>query len=624
MRKIFVFLGISVLALTVSAQSYHNNTWYSIYDDTEHVMNTQADYTANGVFAPTAGQLNVRWGYEWIDWLGVARKVNTQVLESSNGGSSTNKIGMLAENTENGSRTNESFFTGRDINWIKFNRPNDEGLGGPTHKVHVYHFDIPLAKHILLASGEYGTTTASNDFGQVERGSVSEPYMVNLRSFLTNGDITITSSDPDNFRISSPENTQGLVYEVGANACASANGTAQAASGGTLGKIANYAFPIYFTPQKGGVFEATVTITDGTSTATVTVSGTAPKTPQTITWAQEETELLTTGTIVPAEASSGLEVKYTFAPSGIVSYADGAFTIISDGVVSITASQKGDDIYEAAASLTKTFTIYPAENTNIYSAEICEGGFYQDDHFGDLTEAGLYTDTIPTVHGGDSIIQLTLIVHPLFYSEASLVIKEGEPAVWQGVELGELPVGDTTLVAPFVSVYGCDSVYTLHLTVRPLIVTYGEDSIFACSGEVVEYEGRTYRRTTNDSVLLPGRNYAGVDSIVALTVIFYQPFAAEAYMTIAEGDAETWQDKDLSLFPVGDTTLVAEYQTVHGCDSTYTLYLTVEEKTEPVDPKEDLPHTEADLTGVHKIMKNGTLYIRKGDELFDLSGRKAR
>ena len=138
----------------------------------------------------------------------------------------------------------------------------------------------------------------------------------------------------------------------------------------------------------------------------------------------------------------------------------------------------------------------------------------------------------------------------------------------------------------------------------------------------MEYEGRTYRRTTNDSVVLSGRNYAGGDSIVALVVIFSQSFSAEAYMTISEGDAETWQEIDLSLFPTGDTTLVAEYQTTFGCDSTYTLYLTVEEKDE--NPKEDLPHTEADQTGVQKILLNGRLYIRKGDELFDLSGRKAR
>jgi hypothetical protein len=51
------------------------------------------------------------------------------------------------------------------------------------------------------------------------------------------------------------------------------------------------------------------------------------------------------------------------------------------------------------------------------------------------------------------------------------------------------------------------------------------------------------------------------------------------------------------------------------------LYLTVEEKTE--EPKDEaVPSTEADKIGVQKIMKDGMLYIRKGEELFDIRGRK--
>ena len=107
-------------------------------------------------------------------------------------------------------------------------------------------------------------------------------------------------------------------------------------------------------------------------------------------------------------------------------------------------------------------------------------------------------------------------------------------------------------------------------------------------------------------------------AVTRLCISFSQPFSAESYLTITVGDAEVWQDIDLSVFPVGDTTLVAQYQTIHGCDSTYMLYLTVEDK------EEGLPFTEADQVSVQKVVINGTLYIRKGDELFDLSGRKAR
>ena len=602
---------LCMLSVSLSAQTYKNGTWYSLYDESEHTMNTQGDYETGTVFAPTAKQLNVKWKYEWIDWLGVAKKIDTDAQTSSNGGTSYNTVGSFAENTANGSNTTEHFSVNANINRIKFNRS-----GLPTHKVIVYHIDVPLAKHILLASGEYGTTAAAKNFGEVAYNTVSEAYTVNLRSFLSNGDITVSCSDTLNFHVGTPDNTEGIVYAVGANACASANGTAAEAQGGTLGKISNYAFSVYFTPKACGTFVDTVTITDGTSTAIVALSGTAPKFDQTIEWLQEDSVLLTKDTIVPATASSELEVEYTFAPEGIVTFADGAFTILSEGVVTVTASQAGNEFYNPAEAVAKTFTIYPAETGYAYSAEICEGAFYSDDNFQNLTEEGVYTDTLPAAFGADSIISLTLIVHPLFALEQELSITEGDSVEWQGIDLSVLPVGDTTFVAAYQSIYGCDSTYTLHLNVKPFIVTYGYDTIHACQGETVEYEGRTYKRTTDDIITLPGQNYAGGDSIVYLSVIFTQPFSIEAYLTITEGDAETWQDIDLSVFPAGDTMLVAEYQTVYGCDSTYTLYLTVE------DREEGLPFTEADRISVRKVYIDGSIYIRKGDELFDLSGRK--
>ena len=85
---------------------------------------------------------------------------------------------------------------------------------------------------------------------------------------------------------------------------------------------------------------------------------------------------------------------------------------------------------------------------------------------------------------------------------------------------------------------------------------------------------------------------------------------------IIEGENEVWQEIDLSLLPVGDTILVAEYQTLHGCDSVYTLYLIVEPNTEAV------PFTNAEELNVQKVLIDNAVYIRKGEELFDIRGRK--
>ena len=617
MKKIYLLSMLCLLSLSLCAQTYNNGTWYSIYDVSEHTMNTQGDYETGTVFAPAAGQLNVQWKYEWIDWLGVARKIDTKAQTSSNGGSSYSDVGSFAENTANGSNTTEHFSVNANINRIKFNRS-----GLPTHKVIVYHIDVPLAKHILLASGEYGTTSASKDFGEVAYNTVSEAYTVNLRSFLSNGDITVSCSDTLNFHVGTPDNTEGILYAVGANACASANGKADAAGGNTLGKIANYDFDIYFTPQEEGVQEGVITITDGTSTAKIQVSGIGTEKPapskltQTITW-ETETEILTSDTIKPASASSGLEVKYTFEPENIVQYAEGKFVIMAEGTVTITASQEGDEQYEASETVSKTITIYPAVTHYNYTRTICEGDEYTDENFTQLTKAELYYDTLKTIHGGDSIICLTLTVNPLYHFEESKSIKEGEGGMWQQIDLSILPVGDTTLVAAYKSLTSCDSTYTLHLTVKPRITTYGKDSISLCAGDTAVYEGKIYRRAMRDSILVSRPNQFGGDSIVELVIEVHPVLNITLASTITQGDLETWQDIDLSQMPVGDTTLVAEYTSVYGCDSTYVLHLTVEEKRQ-----DGLHAINADEGKVRKELHQGRLYIRKGDEWYDTFGRK--
>lgn len=523
--------------MTISAQTYNNGVWYALYDDGEHTMNTQGDYETGNIFAPTDGTLNVQWRYEWLDWLGVARKIDTDVLESANGGKNTKQIGSFQENTDKNSQTTEVFSVSQDINWIKYNRS-----GLPTHKVIIYHQDIVLARHILLSSGDYGTTSATLSFDTQDMYSVSAGQDVHFRSFLTNGDITITCSEPEIFRLGSSENTSGLTYAVGPNACASSNGTASTAGGSSLGKIANYDFEVFFAPQEDKDYQATVTITDGTSTATVSVSG---------------------------------KGRYVAPPT-------------------------------------------PPEDTYFaYTAAICEGESYSDELFKNLTLAGEYVDTIPNKAGVDSIITLTLSVNPLYAFEDSLTLYVGEPKSWQGIDLSVLPIGDTTLVASYAALTTCDSTYTLYLTIRPRITTFGNDTIELCHGEKATYAGRTYQRPMVDSILLTEPNRFGGDSIVELVVIVYPKVNITSAMTIREGEDQEWQGNDLSVLPVGDTTLVAQYSSVHGCDSTFVLNLTVVVNTEGFSLPEVNKEKAAD-----KLLINGRLYIRKGEDYFDALGRK--
>ena len=64
-------------------------------------------------------------------------------------------------------------------------------------------------------------------------------------------------------------------------------------------------------------------------------------------------------------------------------------------------------------SLVRTFTTLSCSTTTYnYSASICQGGAYTDANFTNLTQAGIYYDTLLNTNGCDSIITFTLSLYP--------------------------------------------------------------------------------------------------------------------------------------------------------------------------------------------------------------------
>ena len=95
------------------------------------------------------------------------------------------------------------------------------------------------------------------------------------------------------------------------------------------------------------------------------------------------------------------------------------------------------------------------------SDSICEGNFY--DFHGDLiTASGIYYDTLQAVSDCDSIIELTLTVHSIDTTQISVDICEGDNYDFFGRSLAEEGVYYQTLQ----TIHGCDSIIELTLTVE--------------------------------------------------------------------------------------------------------------------------------------------------------------
>ena len=346
--KFFLLAALFLASTNLTAQTYNGGTWYSLYDATEY-KNENKTFS---VFPPTTGSLSFQW--KKTGWAFGYPIYKLYVSESSNGSNYTEKYSL---NSGSGTKQ-ENYVTvttavSENITHLKF-----EQSGSLTR--YYTNINLPLAKHILIAGGSYGQKSESKSFGNVTIGGISEVQTVNLRSFLTTNDITITS-DNSAFRIGSANNTSGQTFAVGANACASTNGSG-AAGGGNLGNINQYPINIYFCPTEVKEYSATITITDGTSKATISVSGVGVKKNQTINWkADYETEIkLPVGKSVEdaATATSGNTVTYTSADETIVDIINNgtAFKAIKEGTTTITATQAGDAEWNAVSD-TKTVTV---------------------------------------------------------------------------------------------------------------------------------------------------------------------------------------------------------------------------------------------------------------------------
>ena len=156
------------------------------------------------------------------------------------------------------------------------------------------------------------------------------------------------------------------------------------------------------------------------------------------------------------------------------------------------------------------------------TATICEGQTYTENGF-NVSEAGVYTQTLQTVNGCDSIVTLTVTELPIIHTDLTLSICEGTTLNFSGFNVSEAGVYTQTHTA----VNGCDSIVTLTVSVNP-----------------------TFDTTINATIN-----------------------AGETYAEFGFNESEAG-------------TYVQNLQTVNGCDSTITLILDVNSSLMDVEHSE--------------------------------------
>lgn len=179
----------------------------------------------------------------------------------------------------------------------------------------------------------------------------------------------------------------------------------------------------------------------------------------------------------------------------------------------------------------------------------------------------VFWDSLKTQAGCDSVYKLNLVVHPSFYVHESMDMCDNETIPYLTHTL-IYPPGKYILIDTLDSHYGCDSIVEMTVYVHPTY--YFEENETICSNETYTWHGQTYRvsGTYYDRQKTQTWN---CDSIYQLNLYVQPAYKFESYRTICDNESIEFQG--VTLRDPGSHTF--HYVTVNGCDSDYVIYLTV-------------------------------------------------
>ena len=189
-------------------------------------------------------------------------------------------------------------------------------------------------------------------------------------------------------------------------------------------------------------------------------------------------------------------------------------------------------------------------------------------HLQNLWTTDVYRDTLPTSMGCDSILELHLFVADTAVTHYPLHMCENETQDWHGITLfSSSAVNDSLLIDTLQTIYGCDSIVYLHWYVHPTYHFITDSTI--CQYDTIEWRGKRYwdSNTYYDSF----QTIHGCDSVFVLNLTVNPSYHYTKDTTICDNEVFVFHGDTLRT----SDTYTKSYLTIHGCDSTFTVNLTV-------------------------------------------------
>jgi hypothetical protein len=235
------------------------------------------------------------------------------------------------------------------------------------------------------------------------------------------------------------------------------------------------------------------------------------------------------------------------------------FTAAETYVLNLQTSNGCDSIREY------TLIVNPTYNYN-ETMTLCADAVPYNWHGQSLTTTGVYYDSLQTVAGCDSVYTLTLTVNPVDHQyDTATVCSSSLPYSWRGLQLNAS--GHYTDTIP--NSYGCSDIYELLLTVNPTPHTVLYDTI--CQGEHYAQFGFDTIPASYGTVQMQSlhTSAAGCDSTVTLLLTVNRTYEFVTYASTCDNQPYEWRGHTYDTAGVYYDT----YQTQSGCDSVYVLDL---------------------------------------------------
>lgn len=205
--------------------------------------------------------------------------------------------------------------------------------------------------------------------------------------------------------------------------------------------------------------------------------------------------------------------------------------------------------------------VNPSYNDTIF-AKIFNGQTYNQFGFNE-TNKGFYTQNLQTTIGCDSIVNLSLSFEPIYVDTISASICQGQTYTLYGFNEDSIGFYTQSLITS----EGFDSIINLNLMVNPIY----NDTVYAeiCNGDTYNQFG--FNESAAGLYTKSLQTTKGCDSIINLSLTLNPTYHDTIYAEICNGD--TYNQFGFNGDSTG--VYVQNFQTTNGCDSNFYLNLIV-------------------------------------------------